>query len=187
MSSINPRPYGAVAFGLLAVAVMHPVAGAAQISAHVSGRVNVASEYLDRGVILTNQPMIEPGLTIALPVGGGTATIGVWAAVQPSTYTSTQYFSMAPGEKSPNLTEARPSLELAQQMGVARVAFKATMRLFPNTVGLTKDANTADVASIVTLTRLPFSPGIMVAYDFGAINGAYVEGRATQSTLLTKA
>ena len=68
---------------------------------HVSGKVNVASEYLDRGVILTNQPMIEPGLTIALPLGGGTATIGVWAAVQPSTYTSTQYFSMAPGERVP--------------------------------------------------------------------------------------
>ena len=26
----------------------------------------------------------------------------------------------------------------------------------------------------------------MVAYDFGAINGAYLEGRATQSALLTK-
>ncbi len=170
----------------LAGVILHPVAARAQLSAHVTGEMVVASGYLDRGVILTNQPVLQPSLSIALPAGGGSATIGVWATVQPASYTGTEYFSMAPGEKSPNLTEARPSLELAQQMGLAHVAFKATMRLFPNTVGLTKAANTFDVASTVTLARLPLSPGLMVAYDIGAINGAYLEGRVRQSVPLSK-
>lgn len=167
--------------GLVLAAMLARPAGAwAQLSARVTGEFSVINTYVDRGVILTNQPVLQPSLTIALPVGGGTATIGLWATVQPASYTDPDYFSMAPGEKSPNLTEARPSLELAQQIGVAHVAFKGTMRIFPNSNGLTTAANTFDAASTVTLTRLPFSPGLMVAYDFGAINGAYLEGRARQ-------
>jgi hypothetical protein len=172
---------------ILVAATLVPAALRAQISAHVTGELVVASSYLDRGVILTNQPVLQPSLSIALPAGGGSATIGLWATVQPASYTGSQYFSMAPGEKSPNVTEFHPSLELAQQMKLARVAFRATMRMFPNTVGLTKAANTFDVASTVTLTKLPFSPGVMVAYDIGAINGAYLEGRAMQSVPFTKA
>lgn len=175
----------AAALGLAYVAAF-PAAAAAQLSARVSGEVSVASTYVDRGVILTNQPVIQPRLSIGLPVGGGTVTIGVAATVQPASYTDPEFFSMAPGEKSPNVTEARPSLELAQQMGMAHVSFKGTMRLFPNTNGLTSAANTFDVASTVTLTRLPFSPGLMVAYDIGAISGAYLEGQALQAVPLAK-
>jgi hypothetical protein len=170
----------AMALGLASSAAL-PTAAAAQISAHVTGEISVVSTYVDRGVILTNQPVIRPGLFIGLPVGGGTVTIGGAAIVQPASYTDPDFFSMAPGEKSPNLTEARPSLELAQQMGLAHVAIRGTMRLFPNTNGLTSAANTFDVASTVTLSDLPFSPGLMVAYDIGAINGAYLEGQATES------
>lgn len=166
--------------------VARPTPAAAQLSLHVSGGVAVASAYLDRGVILTNQPVLEPTLAITLPAGGGSVAIGLAATVQPASYTDPRYFSMAPGEKSPNVTEARPSLELAQQMGLARVAFKATMRLFPNANGLTKDANTLDVASTVDLARLPLSPGFMVAYDIGAISGAYLEGRVTQIVPVTR-
>lgn len=170
----------------LAWSAARPMTAAAQISAHVTGAVSVVSSYVDRGVILTNQPVLQPSLSIGLPVGGGTVTIGASATIQPASYTDPDFFSMAPGEKSPNLTEARPSLELAQQMGVAHVSIKGTMRLFPNTNGLTSAANTFDVASTVTLTNLPFSPGLMVAYDIGAINGAYLEGQAMQSVPVAK-
>jgi hypothetical protein len=128
---------------VLAVALVHPTAAGAPLSERVTGQLDVASEYLDRGVILTNQPVLQPSLTIGLPVGGGSVTIGGWATVQPASYTGNQYFSMA--------------------------------------------ANTFDVVNTVTLTRLPFSPGLMVAYDMGAINGAYLEGRARQSVPFTKA
>lgn len=170
----------------LAWAICHPAALRGQISVRLTGELAFVSSYLDRGVIRTNQPMLQPSLSIGLPAGGGSVTIGAWAVVQPATNTSPEYFSMAPGEKSPNVTEVRPSLELAQPMGLARVAFKATMQLFPNTVGINKDGNTLDLASTVTLARLPLSPGLMVAYDVGAINGAYVEGRVRQAVPVTK-
>jgi hypothetical protein len=163
-----------------------PAALHAQLSARLAGGLAFVSTYLDRGVIRTNQPVLQPSLSIGLPAGGGTVTIGAWAVVQPSSYTGSRYFSMAPGEKSPNVTEVRPSLELAQPMGLARVAFKATMQLFPNTVGINKDGNTLDLASTVSLERLPLSPAVMVAYDVGAINGAYVEGTVRHRTPLSK-
>lgn len=170
----------------LAGAALHPGALHAQISIRVAGGLAFVSSYLDRGVIRTNQPVLQPSLSIGLPAGGGSVTIGAWAVLQPASYTGTQYFSMAPGEKSPNVTEVRPSLELAQPMGVARVAFKATMQLFPNTVGINAAGNTLDLASIVSLDRLPLSPSLMVAYDVGAINGAYLEGRVLKRTALSK-
>lgn len=168
------------------MAILHPPAVAGQISIRVAGGLTFVSSYLDRGVIRTNQPMLQPSLSIGLPAGGGSVTIGAWAVLQPATNSSPEFFSMAPGEKSPNVTEVRPSLELAQPMGVARVSFKATMQLFPNTAGITKDGNTLDLATAVSLARLPLSPGVMVAYDVGAINGAYVEGRLSQGVSVTK-
>lgn len=170
----------------LAMAVLHPPVAAGQISVRVTGGLTFVSAYLDRGVIRTNQPMLQPSLSIGLPAGGGSVTIGAWAVLQPATNSSPEFFSMAPGEKSPNVTEVRPSLELAQPMGIARVSFKATMQLFPNTVGINKDGNTLDLATTVSLARLPLSPGVMVAYDVGAINGAYVEGRVSQGVPVTK-
>ena len=57
-------------------ATLFPTLVEAQLSAHVTGNLVVASGYLDRGVILTNQPVLQPDLSIALPAGGGSATIG---------------------------------------------------------------------------------------------------------------
>ena len=170
----------------LAGATSHPGTLRAQLSVHVTGGLGFVSSYLDRGVIRTNQPVLQPSLSIGLPAGGGSVTIGAWAVLQPATYTGSEYFSMAPGEKSPNVTEVRPSLELAQPMGIARVAFKATMQLFPNTVGINKEGNTLDLASTVSLAGLPLSPSLTVAYDVGAINGAYLEGRVRQGVPVTK-
>jgi hypothetical protein len=42
----------------------------------------------------------------ALLACAGTVTIGLWATVEPATFTGTRYFSMAPGGKSPNVTLA---------------------------------------------------------------------------------
>jgi hypothetical protein len=56
----------------LAVALVHPTAAGAQLSARVTGKLDVASEYLDRGVILTNQPVLQPSLSI----GVGLSVIG---------------------------------------------------------------------------------------------------------------
>jgi hypothetical protein len=174
------------ALALLAALGLRPDLAHAQLSARIGAEFGFASGYLDRGVIRTNEPVIQPGLTIGLPAGSGGITLGLWATVQPVGYSSSEYFSMAPGEKSPNVTEIRPSLELSQPIGQASFAFKATFQMFPNTIGLTKDANTLDLASTLALGRLPFEPALTVAYDLGAISGPYLEGRLRQTVKLTK-
>jgi hypothetical protein len=171
---------------LLLVLLLAPVAAHAQLSLGVGASLGFASAYLDRGVIRTNQPVLQPSLGVTLPAGGGSATIGFSATVEPATYSGARYFSMAPGGKSPNVTEVRPSLELAQPVGIASFAFKATMQLFPNTTGLTSEANTLDLASTVALDRLPLAPALTVAYDLGAINGPYLEGRVRQAVPVAK-
>ena len=169
-----------------AAVLLHPITAHAQLALHLTGEFGFASAYLDRGVIRTNQPVLQPSLAVSLPAGGGSATIGLWATVEPASYSGAQYFSMAPGEKSPNVTEFRPSLELAQPVGPVGFSFRATMQMFPNLSGLTKAANTFDLASTASLARAPLSPTVMVAYDLGAINGAYLEGRVRQALPLAK-
>jgi hypothetical protein len=171
---------------VLVLGLARPERAAAQLALNVAGEFGFASAYLDRGVIRTNQPVIQPSLGVTLPAGAGSATIGLWATVEPASYTGDKYFSMAPGGKAPNVTEFRPSLELAQPVGGAAFAFKATMQMFPNLTGLTKDANTLDLASTVSLARAPLSPALTVAYDLGAINGPYLEARVRQAVPVAK-
>lgn len=169
---------------LLALLVAPPLH--AQLSLTVGADLGFASAYVDRGVIRTNQPVLQPALGITLPAGGGTATLGLAAVIEPASYADSRYFSMAPGGKSPDVTEVRPSLELSQPVGMASFAFRATMQMFPNPAGLTSDANTLELASTVGLKRLPLEPALMVAYDLGAINGAYLEGRVRQALPVAK-
>jgi hypothetical protein len=126
------RPFR-IALALLTAAAAPAAAAHGQISVKVGADFAFASAYLDRGVIRTNQPVLQPGLTIGLPggAGGGAIALGIWATVEPATYTGSEYFSMAPGGKSPDVTEVRPSLALSQPVGPAIFGFKATMQLFP--------------------------------------------------------
>jgi hypothetical protein len=181
----RPLAFASLA-SVLVLGLARPNPAAAQLALNVAGEFGFASAYLDRGVIRTNQPVIQPGLGVTLPAGAGSATLGLWATIEPATYTGDKYFSMAPGGKAPNVTEFRPSLELAQPVGIAAFAFKATMEMFPNLTGLTKDANTLDLASTVSLARAPLSPALMVAYDLGAINGPYLEARVRQAMPMAK-
>ncbi len=152
----------------------------AQLVIDMSFGVGFASAYVDRGVILTSEPVLQPNLTIALPLGGGSFGFGIGATVEPVSLDTSRYFSMAPGGKSPNVVEARPSLMLSQLYGPVRFAFGAVGRIYPNSTGLTKAANTVSFQSTVGLPRVPFSPSLTFSYDVGGINGSYFEGEVRQ-------
>lgn len=166
----------------LALAAVLPLrAASAQIQAHVDLAVDVASGYVDRGVLLTNVPVVRPALRIGIPAGTGMVRLGVGATVQPVRFTgdSTAY-PMADTAKVPNVTELRPSLALEQPFGPVRFAFVAEYRMFPNAVGITKAGNVGTVATRLGLHRSTTELGVLVGYSIGAVTGTYVDASLSQ-------
>jgi hypothetical protein len=154
----------------------------AQLVINVNGGIDFANAYVDRGVILSTQPVLQPHLAVALPLGsaGGTVGLALTATLEPVSLDSTRYFGMAPGAKSPNLAEGRVGLVLSQPFGPARFAFGALGRIYPNSTGLTKSANLVSFQSALGVPRIPFAPQVTFSYDVGGINGAYFEGELRQ-------
>ncbi|HEU5171162.1 MAG TPA: hypothetical protein VFU46_11525 [Gemmatimonadales bacterium] len=99
---------------------------------------------------------------------------------------STRYFSMAPGGKSPNLTEARPAITLGQAYNGVAFSVGAEGRIHPNRTGFTKDANTVSFRTSLGLPKAPFAPTLLFAYDVGGITGPYVEARLRQGLPVAK-
>lgn len=173
---------------LVAVAsLLAAVPARAQLALDVSGGVDFANGYVDRGVILSTQPIFQPHLGVALPVGasGGTIGLGLTATLEPITLDSTRYYAMAPGAKAPNLAEVRPALMLSQAFSIVRFSFGAAGRIYPGKTGITKAGNVLSVQSAVGL-RTPLAPKVLFSYDMGGINGAYFEGELTQAIRLAR-
>lgn len=160
-----------------------PPAPALQV--RVAGGLGLASAYLYRGVALTNLPVLQPELNVGLPVGGGEIAFGFWGNLEIATYSDTSYFSMAPGKGAPRFTEFRPSLELTQKAGRVRYGAGGLYRLFfADSLGITSDANTAEVFARVGLEAVPLNPGLRVVYGIGTIAGLYLEGTVRQPARL---
>lgn len=164
-----------ISAALFATCTLVAVPAVGQIRINARFTAAFASAYVDRGVVLTNQPVIRPKLGIRLPAGTGLVGFDVAAVVEPANLTGAKYFSMAPDTKRPNVTELHPSLQLSQPLGVMTFTFAAGYRMFPNGAGITKDANTGEVETGLTMTGVPFAPGIRLVYEVGGINGPYIE------------
>lgn len=162
-----------------------PPPAAPPLQVRVSGGLGLASAYLYRGIALTNLPVLQPELTVGLPAGGGEVTLGFWGNLEIASYTDTSYFSMAPGKGAPRFTEFRPSLELTQKAGHLRYGAGGLYRLFfADSLGITSDANTAEVYGRVGLEAVPLNPGLRVVYGIGSIAGLYLEGTVRQPARL---
>lgn len=162
-----------------------PVVARAQLSIDVHGEIGFVSQYLDRGVILSSEPVLQPRLDLALPVGGGSFGIGVLATVQPLSLDTTRYFGMTLG-KTPAITEARPSLTLSQRFGPMWFSWGAEGRLYLGSTGITKDANTVSFVTSLGAPDVLFAPKLTFAYDAGGITGPYFEGELRQVARLAK-
>jgi hypothetical protein len=169
---------------VLGAAVLAVVASAsartARAQATVGADLGVFSGYVWRGVSMTNRPVGQPNVYVAIPAGNASVTVGGWANVDLGRYDDTDEFSQSGGESSLNLSEFDPWAEVSVPVGKATLTGGVLGYVFPNDFGFTDDFNTWEVYGKVGL-GVPLSPKLAVYYDFDKVNGAYIEGTVAHS------
>ena len=166
---------------LLLALTAAPSTALAQLRADVDVEARFASAYVDRGVVLTNLPVVQPSLQAAIAAGGGSVGLGVRATVQPAGSSDPRWFGMAGTAKSPDVTEVRPSLTLAQPFGAVRFDLTASWRMFPNGAGITKAGNMGTVETRLVFHRGTTEAALAAGYDVGAVTGAAVDAHLSQA------
>ena len=169
---------------LLGAAVLAVVASAsartARAQATVGADLGLFSGYVWRGVSLTNRPVGQPNVYVAVPAGNASVTVGGWANVDLGRYDDTDDFSQSGGASGLNLSEVDPWAEVSVPVGKATLTGGVVGYVFPNDFGATDDFNTWEVYGKVGL-GVPLSPKLAVYYDFDKVNGAYLEGTIAHS------
>jgi hypothetical protein len=165
------------------VAAVAAGAPPAQAQATVGADLSLYSGYVWRGVSLTNRPVGQPNLYVAVPAGNATLTVGGWANVDLGRYDGSNHFSQSGGVSGFNLSEFDPWAEVSVPVGSATLTGGVVGYVFPNDFGATDDFNTWEVYGKVGL-GVPLSPKLAVYYDFDKVNGAYFEGSVAHAVPL---
>jgi hypothetical protein len=166
---------------ILPIGMTTPVA--AQVS--VGASAGAFSDYVWRGLTLTNQPVIQPSLTVGVPVSGATITVGGWANIEPVEYDDPSEISQGGGLAGPDLTEFDWWAEYARTSGIVKYAAGVLGYVFPNDAGFTEDFNTIELYGRLGLDR-PLSPLVAAWYDLDEVQGAYIETSLSYSVPLTE-
>jgi uncharacterized protein (TIGR02001 family) len=132
------------------------------------------SAYVWRGLSLTNKPVLQPDISLGIPLGGASLTVGGWGNVELGAYDGEDDISQG-GGTSFNLTEFDPYAEIGFSAGKAELTLGGIGYIYPNDVGATSDANTWEVYGKVGL-GVPLNPSLAVYYDVSKVKGLYVEG-----------
>ncbi len=169
--------------GAAVLAVAPASASIARAQATVGADLSLNSGYVWRGVSLTNRPVGQPNLYVALPAGNATVTLGGWANVDLGRYDGADDFSQSGGASGFNLSEFDPWAEISVPVGMATVTGGVLGYVFPNEFGVTDDFNTWEVYGKVGL-GVPLSPKLALYYDFDKVKGAYLEGSVAHSVPL---
>lgn len=150
-----------------------PVPVAAQ--ATLSGNVTLSSAYVWRGVTNTNRPVIQPDVTLDVPVRGATLTLGAWASIEPARYDGASdisaVYGLLPG---PALTQYSAWAHVAGELPGVSLSGGAEAFLYPAVAELAALYNTVELTASASL-GLPLAPSFTMWYDIGAVRGAYLE------------
>jgi hypothetical protein len=161
---------GAAIVGL-GVSSAAPVAAQAEIGLETG----LFSSYVWRGISYVNKPVLQPDLSLSIPLGGAGLTIGAWGNIELGAYDDPEDDLSIGGGSSFNLSEVDPYAELGFTAGKAEIAIGGVAYVFPNDEGFTDDINTVEVYGSIGLDA-PLSPSLAVYYDVDKVKGFYVEG-----------
>jgi hypothetical protein len=159
----------------------------AQAQTEIGADLGLFSSYVWRGLTLTNKPVAQPALYLAIPISNASLTLGGWANVDLGQYDDpADDISESGGGSSFNLSEFDPYAEISFPVGKATLTGGVTGYVYPNGEDapaeglLTSDANTLEIYGKLGLDA-PLSPELSVYYDVDKIQGAYIEGGLSYS------
>jgi hypothetical protein len=162
-----------ILLGAVFLMPMASVPGVAQ--ATLSGNVTLSSAYVWRGVTNTNRPVIQPDVTLDVPLRSATLTLGAWASIEPARYDGpadiSAVYGLLPG---PAFTQYSVWAHVAGELPGMYWSGGAETYLYPAVADLAALYNTVELTASASLA-LPLSPSFTVWYDVGAVRGAYLE------------
>lgn len=147
--------------------------GQAQVQAEAE--VGFFSSYVWRGVTYTNNFVVQPDLSLTVPVRRMSLTGGVWANIEPARYDGFSDISESGGLDNFDLAEIDWYGEMNLPLSArTTVVLGATGYYFPNEDGLTPTSNSVELYGRAEWTG-PLHPTASIYYDVGKVHGGYVE------------
>ncbi len=158
-----------MAAGMAALALTAAVPAAAQVTIGADAAFN--SSYVWRGLSFTNKPVIQPDVWIS--AYGFTA--GAWANVEPSSYTGASDISEN-GIDGAGIAEIDLWVDYARTTGNVNWKLGWTIYTFDtNNSGFTAYYDTHEFYGQASISGLPVTPQLYVAYDVSKVKGLYLQ------------
>jgi hypothetical protein len=146
---------------------------AAQLSVDVAAAVH--STYDWRGVTLTNRPVVQPEVSVSVPLAAGALTFGAWANYEPAAYDGPAHLRSGGELVGPAVTASALSLAYGRPLGPVDVEAGGIVYRYPRSTGFAEEFNTGELYGSVSLEAV-VTPELTVYYDVGRVRGAYLEG-----------
>jgi len=167
---------------ITAAAVMVGVALAPRATAQASLGIDAAfySQYVWRGLTLTNNPVFQPAAYFNVPLGPAGFSIGVSPNTELGQYNGPNDISMNGGTGSFSVTELDYFAKLGTDVGVLRVVGGVNGLYYPDGLywgGQTAQpelSNTFEINGRAQL-RIPLNPQVALWYDIDKVKGLYYE------------
>jgi hypothetical protein len=145
----------------------------------VNAEVGLNSDFVWRGVTSTNRLVIQPDVSLSVPVHGSAITVGVWGNIEPRRYDGERDISSLNGLPGPLVTQSELYANLSRTIGRVEALLGTEIYVYPH-VGNLDDFNTVELIATVTVDAF-VSPAVNVSYDVGRIRGAYLETGLTRA------
>ena len=162
-----------------AAAVLIVVSTSARAQHTVNAEVGFNSDFVWRGVTSTNRLVIQPDLSLSVPVRGSAFTVGVWGNIEPRRYDGARDLSSLNGLPGPLVTQSELYANFSRTIGRVDALLGTEIYLYPHVANL-NDFNTVEVLATLTVDAF-LSPMVNVSYDVGRIRGAYIETGLTRA------
>jgi methyl-accepting chemotaxis protein len=155
-------------------------AGAAQAQAKVSVGSTVATDYLFRGLTVTNRTVVQPDVTFS----NGAFTFGVWGNIEPSHAPRPNDLSQTGGART-GLAELDAFAEVGADVGGRRLTVGALHYGYDRGNATVSDAyNTTELYAKLAFSSAPLTPELRAYWDVQTIHGLYLEGQVARTVSL---
>jgi len=165
-----------------AVIVSAALAPKATAQASIGMDLAFNSQYVWRGLTLTNNPVFQPALFFNAPLGPAGFSVGVSPNIELGQYNGPTDISMNGGQGSFSVTELDYFANLGADVGILRVVGGVDGLYYPDGVtwgGQPKLTNTFEVNGRAEL-RIPLHPQVKLWYDIDKVNGLFYEASLGQ-------